>query len=446
MSFETQSFETRSSGAQPAGTQSAGTRSVETPVPAARRRTQSVGALELENGGRLDDVRVTYQTWGRLNADKSNAVLVLHALTGDSHVVGERGPDHPTSGWWPGLVGPGAPIDTDEWFVVAPAVLGGCAGTTGPASPAPDGRPYGSTFPQITIRDQVRAEALLADALGVHAFALVVGGSVGGMRSIEWAVTFPGRVKRCVVLASGARATADQIAWSVPQISAIQLDPGFHGGDYYPGPGPRGGLEIARQIAHTTYRSAAELELRFGPEAQGGEDPLRGGRYAVQSYLEHHGKKLTRRFDANAYLVLTQAMCSHDVGRGRGGVEAALRRVTAELTVGIVSSDRLFTPADGEVVAASPACRELAVIDSPYGHDAFLIETEQVFGIITRALTSAPVPQENLPPRATPEAGVPDPSGGDGASAGSSQEGRVKTGAATYRGAAASVALGPVLW
>lgn len=375
-----------------------------------RRRTQPVGDLRLESGEVIEDVRVTYQTWGRLNDDRSNAVLVLHALTGDSHVVGERGPGQATAGWWPGLIGPGAPLDTDEYFVVAPNVLGGCGGTTGPSSPAPDGRPYGSSFPRITVRDQVGAEALLADALGIRSFALVVGGSVGGMRSLEWATTFPGRVKRCVVLAASAAASADQIAWSVPQLHAIRLDPAFHGGDYYPGPGPRTGLEIARQIAHTTYRSAAELELRFGGGAQTGEDPLCGGRYAVQSYLEHHGKKLVRRFDANAYLTLTDAMNSHDVGRGRGGVEAALRRITAELTVAVVSSDRLFTPADGEVIASSPSCRELTVIDSPYGHDAFLIEFEQVFGIIERALGDHPprrapapsdVPAEQKAPEST---------------------------------------------
>ncbi len=366
-------------------------------MSASRRRSQVVGDLRLESGDVLEDVRVSWQSWGRLNEARDNAVLVLHALTGDSHVVGERGPGQPTPGWWPGLIGPGAPLDTDRYFVLAPAVLGGCGGTTGPSTPAPDGRPYGSSFPRITVRDQVRAEALLADALGIHAFALVVGGSVGGMRSLEWAVTLPGRVRRCVVLAAGAAATADQIAWSVPQLHAIRLDPGFQGGDYYPGPGPRQGLAVARQIAHATYRSAEELALRFGRDGQEGEDPLRGGRYAVQSYLEHHGSKLVRRFDANSYLVLTEAMNSHDVGRGRGGVEAALRRITAELTVGVVSSDRLFTPADGAVVAGSPACRELATIDSPYGHDAFLIETEQVFGIIERALAGGPVPTANRP-------------------------------------------------
>ena len=392
-----------------------------------RRRTHPVGDLTLESGEALDGVRVSYQTWGRLNEAGDNAVLVLHALTGDSHVVGGRGPDQPTEGWWPGLVGPGCPVDTDEWFVVAPAVLGGCGGTTGPASAAPDGRPYGSCFPRVTIRDQVRAEALLADALGIHSFALVVGGSVGGMRALEWAVTLPGRVRRCVVLAAGAAATADQIAWSVPQLHAVRLDPAFHGGDYYPGPGPRQGLAIARQIAHATYRSAEELALRFGRDGQSGEDPLRGGRYAVQSYLEHHGAKLVRRFDANAYLVLTEAMNSHDVGRGRGGVDAALRRITAELTVAVVSSDRLFTPADGAVVARSPACRELATIESPYGHDAFLVETDQVFAIVARALSGGPVPEENRPRRnATAAAG---PAGGTPAP-----------------GAAPALVAGPSLW
>lgn len=369
-------------------------------APASRRCTRSLGTLSLDNGQQLEDLRVSYQSWGSLNEAGDNAVLVLHALTGDSHVVGERGPGQPTEGWWPELIGPGAPLDTDKYFILAPAVLGGCGGTTGPSSPAPDGRPYGSSFPQITIRDQIRAEKLLADDLSISQFALVVGGSVGGMRALEWAVSYPGKVRRCVVLAAAAAATADQIAWSIPQLHAIRLDPAFHGGDYYPGPGPRAGLEIARQIAHTTYRSAQELQDRFGAKAQDGEDPLRGGRYAVQSYLEHHGKKLVRRFDANSYLVLTEAMNSHDIGRDRGGVEAALRRITADLTVAVVSSDRLFTPADGEIIAGAPACRELAVIDSPFGHDAFLIETDQVFGIITDALRCC-----------TPEATRPHPVG-----------------------------------
>lgn len=360
-----------------------------TPGPPSRRRSLLVGDLLTEGGERLREVRMAYQTWGRLNEARDNVVLVLHALTGDSHVVGDAGPDQPTPGWWPGLIGPGAPLDTDELFVIAPNVLGGCRGSTGPGSPAPDGRPYGSAFPTLTIRDQVQAEAKLLDALDVRRLEAVIGGSMGGMRALEWAVSHPGRVRRCVTIASSAVASADQIAWATPQLHAIRCDAGFAGGDYYPGPGPRGGLEVARQIAHTTYRAAAELGDRFGASPQRGEEPLRGGRYAVQSYLQHHGRKLVRRFDANSYLVLTEAMNSHDVGRGRGGVESALRRITAELTVAVVDTDRLFTPAEGALTATAPSCRALHTITSPYGHDAFLLETEQVFGVIRAAL--APV-------------------------------------------------------
>lgn len=370
------------------------------PAPPSRRRSLVVGSLDTESGAHLPEVRMAVQTWGRLNSAGDNAVLVLHALTGDQQVVGDAGPGQPTPGWWPGLIGPGAALDTDELYVVAPNVLGGCRGSTGPSTPAADGRPYGSSFPTLTIRDQVHGEALLADALGIRSFAAVLGGSMGGMRALEWAATYPGRVRRCLAIATCAIATADQIAWATPQLHAIRGDAGFVGGDYYPGPGPRNGLEVARQIAHTTYRAAADLDDRFGAAPRLGEEPLRGGRYAVQSYLQHHGRKLVRRFDANSYLVLTESMNGHDIGRDRGGVEAALRRITAELTVAVVDSDRLYTPADGAVIAQAPACRELITISSPYGHDSFLIETEQIFGLITRAFAPAPTPGQT--PRATP--------------------------------------------
>lgn len=356
-----------------------------------RRHTLPVGDLLLQSGENLPGVRMAYETWGRLNEARDNAVLVLHALTGDSHVEGPAGPDSPTPGWWPGLIGPGRVLDTDRYFVIAPNVLGGSRGSTGPSSPGPDGRPWGSLFPRLTVRDQVRAEALLADRLSIHTFAAVIGGSMGGMRALEWAVTFPGRVRRCLPIATSAIASADQIAWATPQLFAITQDPNYHRGDYYPGPGPRQGLEVARQIAHATYRSAHELQDRFENRPQDGEDTLTGGRFAVQSYLEHHGQKLARRFDANSYVALTEVMNRHDIGRERGGVEAALRRITADLTVVVVDSDRLFTPAEGEQIAQSPACRGLVTVHSPYGHDAFLIETDQVFAAIDDALQDRPV-------------------------------------------------------
>lgn len=355
------------------------------------RRFVAVGDVELEIGGVLPDVQVAYETWGTLSPQADNAVLILHALTGDSHVVGHAGDGHATGGWWEGLVGPGRPLDTDRWFVVAANVLGGCQGTTGPATPARDGRPWGSRFPFITVRDQVEVEARLSDALGIDAWAMVVGGSMGGMRALEWAVSHSSRVRRLLVLASTAYATGDQIAWCAPQLMAIREDAGFHDGDYYdaePGQGPHRGLGIARRIAHTTYRAADELNARFGRQAQPGEQPLGGfGRYAVESYLDHHAAKLVSRFDANSYVVLTEAMNSHDVGRGRGGVAAALSRITARTVVAGVTSDRLYPVAlHAELAEMIPDCPPVRVIDSPYGHDGFLIESDAVAKLVGELL------------------------------------------------------------
>jgi homoserine O-acetyltransferase len=356
--------------------------------PVGRRRFAALGAVELERGGVLADVTLAYETWGQLSPAGDNAVLVEHALTGDSHVVGPAGPGHPTPGWWDGLIGPGRPLDTDRYFVVAANVLGGCQGSTGPSSVAPDGRPYGSRFPFVTVRDQVRTEALLADALGIDRWRLVLGGSMGGMRVLEWAVTHPGRVDTALVLASTAYATAEQIGWCQAQLLAIRSDPHFHGGDYYDSPtGPETGMGIARRIAHVTYRSELELHERFGREPQGDEDPLGGqGRYAVESYLDHHAGKLAGRFDANSYVVLTEAMNSHDVGRGRGGLSGALARIEGRLVVVAVDSDRLYPPRLSQELAAAVPGAELRTVHSEYGHDGFLIEVEQVGGIVTSLL------------------------------------------------------------
>lgn len=365
--------------------------------PPGDRRFADVGDLHLETGGVLPGVRIAYETWGRLSPAGDNAVLVLHALTGDSHVTGPPGEGHPSAGWWEGVVGPGRPIDTNRWFVVAPNVLGGCQGSTGPASRAPNGRPWGSRFPFLTIRDQVAAEVRLADALGIRSWALVVGGSMGGMRALEWAVGEPDRVERAAVLCAGAAASADQIAWAHAQLTAIRADPGFAGGDYYeapPGHGPHTGLGIARRIAHTTYRSASELDTRFGRAAQAGEQPLGGGgRYAVESYLDHHADKLVHRFDAGSYVVLTQAMSSHDVGRGRGGIAAALARVRARTVVVAVDSDRLYPVRHAEEIVEylPPGRGVLEVVSSAHGHDGFLVETGAVGGLLRRGLTT-PVP------------------------------------------------------
>jgi homoserine O-acetyltransferase len=344
-----------------------------------RRFLQLDGPVRLERGGVLPGVRVAYETWGTLAPDAGNAVLIEHALTGDSHVVGATGPGHPTAGWWPSLVGPGAPLDTDELFVVCANVLGGCQGTTGPSSAGPDGAPWGSRFPEVTIADQVAVEAALADALGIGTWQAVLGGSMGGMRALEWAVSRPDRVAGLFFLASGAIASADQIGTQTTQQTAVRSDPAWAGGDYAPGPGPVAGLGVARRIAHLTYRSALELDARFGTAVQ--DD----GRYAVASYLDHHAAKLATRFDAGSYVALTEAMNSWDVGRGRGGVAAALSRVTARSLVAGVDSDRLYPLAQQQRVADGLGV-PLHVLTSPYGHDGFLLETTAVGALVRELL------------------------------------------------------------
>ncbi|MFE7855310.1 homoserine O-acetyltransferase [Streptomyces sp. NPDC057403] len=344
--------------------------------------------LPLEAGGELPLVRLAFETWGQPAPDRSNAVLVLHALTGDSHVAGPAEPGHPTPGWWDGLVGPGLALDTDRWFVVAPNVLGGCQGSTGPSSARPDGRHWGGAFPFVTQRDQVAAEAGLADALGIDRWALVIGGSMGGMRAVEWAVSYPERTDALLLLATTAEASAEQIAWADIQLHAIRGDPHWHGGDYHAtGRGPHTGLGLARRIAHVTYRSEPELQVRFGRNPQHSEDPWQDGRYQVASYLDHHAAKLVRRFDAGSYVVLSDAMNAHDIGRGRGGTRGALRRVTAKTMVAGVSSDRLYPLAQqAELAAGISSADEVRVIESPYGHDGFLIEVEQVGALVRELL------------------------------------------------------------
>ena len=364
--------------------------------PPGDRRFAAIGDLALERGGGIPNVSIAYETWGELDPDRANAILVLHALTGDSHLVGPAGPGHPTGGWWPGLVGPGKVLDTDRYFVVAPNMLGGCQGSTGPASLAPDGAEWGPRFPYLTIRDQVAAQAALADLLGIERWTLVVGGSMGGMQVLEWGAGHPDRVERIAVLAAPPLSSADEIALNSVQAEAIRMDPAFRGGDYYDaaeGEGPHRGLALARRMALLNYRSPTELNDRFERSWQSGVSPLgAGGRFAVQSYLDFHGNKFTRRFDANSYLVLTDAMDSHDLGRDRGGVAAALAGVTAKALVLGIDSDRLF-PVEGQEIIARHLPGNIdgdvpVVISSPFGHDAFLIEDALVGAELSRLLGS----------------------------------------------------------
>jgi homoserine O-acetyltransferase len=351
----------------------------------------NIGPLTLENGTVLDDVSIAVQRWGELSPNRDNVVVVLHALTGDSHITGPAGPEHPTAGWWDGVAGPGAPIDTDRWCAIATNVLGGCRGSTGPSSRAPDGKPWGSRFPAITVRDQVNADIAALAGLGITQVAAVVGGSMGGARALEWTVGRPDTVRSALVLAVGARATADQIGTQSSQVSAIKSDPDWQNGDYYgTGREPHVGMEIARRFAHLTYRGETELDDRFGNDAQDDENPTDGGRYAVQSYLEHQGGKLAARFDPGTYVTLTDALSSHDVGRGRGGVAAALGSCRVPVVVGGITSDRLYPlRLQKELAELLPGCTGLNVVDSIYGHDGFLVETDAVGELIRLTLELA---------------------------------------------------------
>ncbi len=314
--------------------------------------------MRLESGQQLGPITIAYESWGQRNASGSNGVLLLHGFSGDSHAAGPSGPGHASGGWWDGLIGPGLAIDTDRYVVICPNVLGGCQGSTGPGSQAPDGSPWGSRFPPLSIRDQVEAEVELAERLNIARWHAVIGGSMGGMRAMEWAIDHPERVSRLVLLATTARCSAETIAFHNCQIQAIRQDPAFLGGDFYDHPqgGPLAGLALARSIARLIY---------------GGE--------------EQHG--IVERFDANSYIVLTEAMSGHDVGRDRGGVAKALGRITARVRVVSLSSDRLFPPQrQRDIARAIGEAVTFSSIDSPDGHDGFLSERRQLQPILRQSL------------------------------------------------------------
>jgi homoserine O-acetyltransferase len=356
--------------------------------------------FSLEGGGSLSNVTVAYETWGTLNADASNAVLICHAWTGDSHVTGPASDAHPSQGWWEGVVGPGLAVDTNKYFVVGTNVLGGCQGSTGPASLHPDdGKPYALRFPVVTIRDMVRAQASLADALGIQQWHSVIGGSMGGMQVLEWAIMFPHRVASIIPIATCAEASAQQIAWGAIGRRTLLTDPKWDNGNYYeaaPDEGPWLGLSIARMIAQVTFRTDTKFNEKFGRNIADNAFHSEGidlfSRFEVESYLDHHGDKLVRRFDANSYLYIGKAMDLHDVGRGRGGVESALQRIVAPvLTIGI-DSDILYPAYQQQIIHSHithrDARNQYIELHSDEGHDGFLIETVTVGREISRFLAS----------------------------------------------------------
>lgn len=337
--------------------------------------------LELACGAVLPAYTLRFETYGELNAARSNAILICHALSGHHHVAGYHGPDDKSPGWWDSMVGPGKPIDTRRFFVVGVNNLGGCHGSTGPASTNPaTGRPWGSSFPVVTVQDWVRAQARLADRLGVERWAAVIGGSLGGMQALQWAVDFPDRVANALVIASAPRLSAQNIAFNDVARQAILTDPDFHGGDFYAhGTLPRRGLRLARMLGHITYLSDDGMGEKFGRMLRSGE--YRFGydvEFEIESYLRYQGDKFSDAFDANSYLLMTKALDYFDPAKDHGGdLVAALQGASASFLLASFTSDWRFSPERSRetVQALISAGRRVAYgeIESAHGHDAFLM-------------------------------------------------------------------------
>ena len=361
--------------------------------------------LKLDGGRELPRFDIAYRTYGRLNAAGTNAVLICHALTGDQHAVG-RHPVTGKNGWWETMVGPGLPIDTDRLFVIASNVLGGCLGTTGPASPDPtkqDGAPYGLDFPVITIADMVRAQARLVEWLGIERLFAVVGGSMGGMQVLEWASSYPERVACAVPIATAARHTSQNIAFHEVGRQAVMADPEWRGGRYLSGgTKPRSGLAVARMAAHVTYLSEAALHRKFGRQLQDREDKTFGfdADFQIESYLRYQGMTFVERFDANSYLYLTRAMDYFDLTAEHGNTLAdAFRGTRIRFCVLSFTSDWLFPTEESRLIVhalnAAAAPVSFVEIESDKGHDAFLLDEPELFAAV-RGFMDAAMREEGI--------------------------------------------------
>ncbi|MDC0690727.1 homoserine O-acetyltransferase [Mitsuaria sp. RG] len=340
--------------------------------------------LALACGRSLASYELIYETYGTLNAAASNAVLICHALSGHHHAAGYHAATDRKPGWWDSCIGPGKPIDTNRFFVVSLNNLGGCNGSTGPSSINPaTGKPYGADFPVLTVEDWVHSQARLADRLGIQAWAAIVGGSLGGMQALQWTITYPDRVRHCVDIASAPKLSAQNIAFNEVARQAILTDPEFHGGSFQDqGVIPKRGLMLARMVGHITYLSDDSMGEKFGRELK--SDKLNydfhSVEFQVESYLRYQGEEFSGRFDANTYLLMTKALDYFDPAAAHGGdLAATLAHVTADYCIMSFTTDWRFSPARSrEIVDALMAARKNVCyldIDSPYGHDAFLIPT-----------------------------------------------------------------------
>ena len=374
-------------------------------APENDRKPRSIGAvapqvmhfsepLRFRSGAVLDAYDLTYETYGALNAARSNAVLVCHALNAAHHVAGwYPGPDGKGAdnvGWWDNMIGPGKPVDTDKFFVIGVNNVGGCFGSTGPASVNPGtGKPYGSAFPVVTVEDWVDAQARLADRLGIDAFAAVMGGSLGAMQALQWTLSYPDRIRNSIVIAAAPRLSAQNIAFNEVARQAITTDPDFHGGDYYEhGVVPRRGLRLARMIGHITYLSDDALMEKFGRSLRSGSIGFHFGvDFEVESYLRHQGDKFSEYFDANTYLLITRALDYFDPAADHGNnLSQALSVAKAKFLVASFTSDWRFAPERSrEIVKALLDNRRdvsYAEINAPHGHDAFLLDDPRYHALV----------------------------------------------------------------
>lgn len=348
--------------------------------------------LPLQSGASLADYTLVYETYGTLNADRSNAVLICHALNASHHVAGiyEEAGGRKNIGWWDNMVGPGKPVDTDRFFVIGVNNIGSCFGSTGPMHTNPaTGKPYGADFPVVTVEDWVRAQARLADALGVRQFAAVMGGSLGGMQAMSWSMLFPERLRHCVVIASTPKLSAQNIAFNDVARQAILTDPDFHGGDFYAhGVVPKNGLRVARMIGHITYLSDDSMAEKFGRELRNGDYQFGFGiDFEIESYLRYQGDKFSEYFDANTYLLITKALDYFDPAKSCGGdLHKALAVTQAQFLVVSFTTDwRFSTERSREIVEALVSNKRrvsYAEIDAPHGHDAFLLEDERYMNTV----------------------------------------------------------------
>jgi homoserine O-acetyltransferase len=343
------------------------------------------GAIKLTSGASLGPITLAYETYGQLNVARNNAILICHAWSGDAHVAGKHSPDDDKTGWWDEAVGPGKAFDTNRYFIICSNVLGGCSGSTGPASINPaTGQPYALSFPMVTIADMVEAQRLLMDHLGIETLLCVTGGSMGGMQALQWAVAYPSRVRSAIVQATTARLSPQTIALNEVPRQAIYADPNWNRGNYYDGPKPDAGLAVARMIGHITFLSDKSMHEKFGRRLQNSDQYGYNfdTEFEVESYLRYRGQSFTKRFDANSFLYLSKAMDYFDLSFGLPSLADAFRSTTARFMVLSYTSDWLYPSWQSKELVRALLQNNIDAtyveIDSDYGHDAFLLEVEKL--------------------------------------------------------------------